>query len=203
MGENRRPDKGHPCYAGQVRSPRSQVKHKRSSDDSGLTIIYNISLAPPKSRGAAQIVLTGDEEFVRIVRLAAARQGMFLNEYGLWRWHSSEEVSSEFQSDDDAGGDDADHAADADPDAEAEAEADKKRRRPNGYWELVEGENEERILEELDLGSIAPQRRNFRFVTGQKRASARAGTLDFSLAMDDVKGPRRRKGNGAHSGEDG
>ncbi|KAI0000285.1 hypothetical protein BJV77DRAFT_973130 [Russula vinacea] len=161
----------------------------------GKYVRLDLSLAPPKSRGAAQIVLTGDEEFVRIARLAAARQGMFLNEYGLWRWHSSEEVSSEFQSNDDADSDDADHAADADPDAEAEAEADKKRRRPNGYWEL-------RILEELDLGSIAPQRRNFRFVTGQKRASARAGTLDFSLAMDDVKGPRRRKGNGAHSGED-
>ena len=130
---------------------------------------------------------------------------MCLNEYGLWRWHSSEEASSEFQSDDDTDADDADYAADADPDgeaeAEAEAEADKNRRRSNGYWELVEGENEERILEELELGSIAPERRNFQFVTGQKRASARAGTLDFSLAIDDLKGPRRRKG--AHSCEDG
>ena len=126
---------------------------------------------------------------------------MCLNEYGLWRWHSSEEASSEFQSDDDTDADDADYAADADPDGEAEAEADKNRRRSNGYWELVEGEKEERILEELELGSIAPERRNFQFVTGQKRASARAGTLDFSLAIDDLKGPRRRKG--AHSGEDG
>ena len=145
MGESRRPHKGHPCYAGHVRLPRSQVKHKPSSVDSGLTNIYDISPPPPKSRGAAQIVLTGDEEFVRIVRLAAARQGMCLNEYGLWRWHTSEEASSEYQSDDDADADDADYAADVDPDGEAEAEADKKRRRPNGCWELVEGENEERI----------------------------------------------------------
>jgi DNA polymerase beta len=143
------------------------------SDHTRLTNIYDISLAPPKSRGAAQIILTGDEEFVRIARIAAARHGMYLNEYGLWRWHSPEEASLETQSDDNA-----------DPYAE-------ERRRPNGYWELVEGENEDRILDELELGSIAPQRRNFRFLTSKKRASARAGTLDYSSAADEA-GPRRR-----------
>lgn len=52
----------------------------------------------------------------------------------------------------------------------------------SGYWELVEGESEDRILDELELGTIAPQRRNFRFLTSTRRASARAGRLDFSLA---------------------
>jgi hypothetical protein len=112
---------------------------------------------------------------------------MYLDEYGLWRWHSSEEASLEFQSDDSA-------------DADADAAENEERRRPNGYWELVEGENEDRILDELELGSIAPHRRNFRFLTTKKRASARAGTLDFSSAVD--AGPRRN-GNGAHSDEDG
>ena len=116
---------------------------------------------------------------MRIARLAAARHGMYLDEYGLWRWHSSEEASVEYQSDDDNVYVDA-----ADTDAEA-----RERRRPNGYWELVEGENEERILDELGLGSIAPHRRNFRFLTNKKRASARAGTLDFSSAVD-AGGPR-------------
>jgi len=154
--------------------------------------MYDTSLAPPKSRGAAQIVLTGDEEFVRIARISAARHGMYLNEYGLWRWHSSEEASLETQSDDD------DDAMNADSDAE-----EGRRRRPNGYWELVEGENEDRILDELELGSIAPQRRNFRFLTSKKRASARAGTLDYSSAVGEA-GPSRRErnGNGAHSDED-
>lgn len=153
--------------------------------------MFDISLAPPKSRGAAQIVLTGDEEFVRIARISAARHGMYLNEYGLWRWQSSEEASLETQSDDD------DDAMNADSDAE------EGRRRPNGYWELVEGENEDRILDELELGSIAPHRRNFRFLTSKKRESARAGTLDYSSAVDEA-GPRRRErnGNGAHSDED-
>jgi hypothetical protein len=130
---------------------------------------------------------------------------MYLNEYGLWRWHSSEEASLEFQSDDNA-----DEAVDADMDVEADADADadaeKMRRRPNGYWELVEGENEDRILDELELGSIAPCKRNFRFLTDKRRASARAGTIDFSSAVDDAAGPTRRQernGNGAHLDEDG
>jgi len=150
---------------------------------------HDISLAPLKSRGAAQIILTGDEELVRIARIAAARHGMYLDEYGLWRWHSSEEASLESRSGDNA---------DVDTDAE-----ERRTLRPNGYWELVEGENEDRILDELELGSIAPQRRNFRFLTSKKRASARAGTLDYSSAVDDA-GPSRRErnGNGTHSDEE-
>lgn len=150
-----------------------------------------ISIAPPKSRGAAQIVLTGDEEFVRIARLAAVRRGMYLDEYGLWRWHSPEEAALESQSDVNA--------------ADADAEAEGRQQRPNGYWELVEGENEDEILDEIGLGSIAPHRRNYRFLTGKKRASARAGTLDFSLAAGDTREPRRpeENGDGPLSDEDG
>jgi hypothetical protein len=112
---------------------------------------------------------------------------MYLDEYGLWRWHTSEEASLEFQSDDDA-------------DSDADAAEPEEGRRPNGYWELVEGESEDRILDELELGSIAPHRRNFRFLTNKKRASARAGTLDFgsAAAVYADAGPRR---NG-HSDED-
>jgi DNA polymerase beta len=150
----------------------------------------DISLAPPKSRGAAQIILTGDEEFVRTARIAAERQGMYLNEYGLWRWHSSEEASLEPQPDDNDNAD----TVNADPDAE-----ERRQWRPNGYWELIEGENEDRILDELDLGSIAPQSRNFRFLSNKTRASARAGTLDPSSAAFEVDLRRReRTGHGAH-----
>jgi DNA polymerase beta len=156
--------------------------------------MYGISLAPPKSRGAAQIMLTGDEEFVRIARIAASRHGMYLNEYGLWRWHSPEEASLETQ----LNNNDGYEAINADPYAE-----EIKQPRANGFWELVEGENEDRILDEIELGSIAPQRRNFRFLPSKKRASARAGTLDYSLAVDEAD-PRQgeRNGNGAHSDEE-
>ena len=112
---------------------------------------------------------------MRIARLAAVRHGMYLDEYGLWGWHSSEEAILESQSQSQPYADDA---------------------RPqigngnNGYWELVEGESEDRILDELELGAIAPHRRNFRFLKSKNRASARAGTLDFSLAED---GERRKR----------
>src|SRR6266702_2467867 len=52
-----------------------------------------------------------------------------------------------------------------------------------GYWELVEGENEARILDELGLGFVPPARRNFRFLAGRKRVSARAGRLDLGADM--------------------
>jgi hypothetical protein len=137
--------------------------------------------------------MTGDGEFVRNARLAAVRHGMYLDEYGLWRWHTPEEASLEFRSNE---------AADADAEAE-----EGRQRRPNGYWELVEGENEDRILDEIGLGSIAPQKRNFQFLLGKRRASARAGTLNFSaLAVDARLGPRRQGrngGDGALSDEDG
>ena len=35
---------------------------------------------------------------MRITRLAAARHGMHLDEYGLWRWHTSEEAVLERES---------------------------------------------------------------------------------------------------------
>jgi hypothetical protein len=108
---------------------------------------------------------------LRIARLAAERHGLHLDEYGLWRWHAPAEAALESHSD--AGDDD-------------EACA--------GYWELVEGESEARILDELALGSVPPARRNFRFLTDRKRASARAGTLD--LGTDP---PKRGRPPRSHS----
>ena len=153
--------------------------------------MYDTSLAPPKSRGAAQIMLTGDEEFVRIARIAAARHDMYLNEYGLWRWHSSEEASLETQSEDNVD----DDTMNTDPDTEV-----TRWRRLSGHWELVEGENEDRILDELELSFIAPQRRNFRFLTSRKRASARAGMLEYSSAVDEAR--LERNGYETHSDEE-
>ncbi|ESK95184.1 dna polymerase beta [Moniliophthora roreri MCA 2997] len=46
-----------------------------------------LALVPEKSLGAALIALTGDVEFNRIIRLQAAKMGLLLNEYGLWKWN--------------------------------------------------------------------------------------------------------------------
>ncbi|KAI9507621.1 hypothetical protein F5148DRAFT_1203438 [Russula earlei] len=154
----------------------------------GTYVRLDLSLAPFKSRGAAQIVLTGDEEFVRTARLAAARQGTYLDEYGLWRWHSSEEAAHETRID-----------------AAAERRQNGGRAAAvggSGYWELVEGESEDRILDELELGNIAPHRRNFRFLTSKRRASARAGTLDFNSALA-LEAKRWRENGIRQEDEDG
>jgi hypothetical protein len=72
-----------------------------------------------------------------------------------------EEVALEYQSDADA--------------ADADAEAEGSQRQPNGYWELVEGETEDEIFDEIVLGLIVPhRRRNFWFLTGKKRESCTA-----------------------------
>jgi DNA polymerase beta len=41
-----------------------------------------------KSKGAALLALTGDKEFNIDIRAKAARLGLLLNEFGLWRWTS-------------------------------------------------------------------------------------------------------------------
>jgi len=109
---------------------------------------------------------------------------MYLDEYGLWRWHSSEEAMLESQSQ-------------SQPDAKQQIGNDVAATMAGGggggYWELVEGENEDRILDELELGAIAPQRRNFRFLKSNNRASARAGTINFTLAEDPAEDGERRK----------
>jgi DNA polymerase beta len=124
---------------------------------------------------------------VRIARLAAARHGMYLDEYGLWRWHSSEEAMLESQK----------TQSHSQPNQSNADNGGTQQRQPNGggcgYWELVEGESEDRILDELELGAIAPQRRNFRFLASKKRASARAGTFDFHLAEEVAEEAERRE----------
>jgi DNA polymerase beta len=102
---------------------------------------------------------------------------MYLDEYGLWRWHSPEEAVLEFQSQSNA-----DTGGTQERPAESDAGDAPAAATGSGYWELVEGESEERILDELELGAIAPQRRNFRFLKKKERATARNGRLDFSPA---------------------
>ncbi|KAI0312060.1 hypothetical protein OF83DRAFT_692087 [Amylostereum chailletii] len=94
-----------------------------------------LTLAPIKSHGAAKLALTGDVEFVRSARLAAIKQGLHLNEYGLWRWNPAD-------------------PSDTSPPTPKSA----------GYWELLESEDEDAILEALNMGPVSPERRNFSFL---------------------------------------
>jgi DNA polymerase beta len=118
------------------------------------------SFAPMKSRGAAMLLLTGDTDFTRSLRIKAASLGMYLNEYGLWRWHPFRVCA-----DPTADGVIAD-ADESDNGESGQAEED-------GHYELIESESEEKILELLDQGWVDPEKRNFRFLKAADRSVKR------------------------------
>lgn len=66
---------------------RSQ-RIERIREQQGLYIRLDLNLAPVKSKGAALLALTGDKEFNIDIRTRAARLGLLLDEFGLWRWTS-------------------------------------------------------------------------------------------------------------------
>ncbi|KAG2102255.1 uncharacterized protein F5147DRAFT_707844 [Suillus discolor] len=66
---------------------RSQ-RIERIHEQQGLYIRLDLNLAPIKSKGAALLALTGDKEFNIDIRTKAARLGLLLDEFGLWRWTS-------------------------------------------------------------------------------------------------------------------
>ncbi|KAJ7213869.1 hypothetical protein GGX14DRAFT_444335 [Mycena pura] len=49
----------------------------------------DLNLVAQKSRGAALLSHTGDNEFIRDLRIRASKLGLHLNEFGLWRWNQS------------------------------------------------------------------------------------------------------------------
>lgn len=51
---------------------------------------HRISLVPAKSRGAAMVTSTGDASILKTLKTAAHKQGMHLNEHGLWKWMTEE-----------------------------------------------------------------------------------------------------------------
>ena len=123
---------------------------------------------------------------------------MYLDEYGLWRWHTSEKAALERESQSQSEFEVVEVEFEFDPDDVPPANWPGA---PVGYWELVEGESEDRILEELELGWIAPQRPIFRFLTRRKRASARAGTLS-AAALELGVGAEDERRNGSGTRQD-
>lgn len=82
--------------------------------------------------------MTGDLEFNRHIRTLASKQGLHLNEFGLWRWRPKSADTKQIPdlSDDTA----------------------------EGNWEFVVGETEEEVLKELGMNYIEPEKRNFAFI---------------------------------------
>ena len=129
-------------------------------------------MAPVKSRGAAVLALTGDAEFLAALRIAATRLGMYLNEYGLWRWHANRRSDASAQDPHAAAA--ADVSEESAKEGFAKEEAKEEKEEESGYWELIQAESEAAIFEELGMPWVPPEKRNFEFLK-EKRPSARRG----------------------------
>ncbi|KAF9006834.1 Nucleotidyltransferase [Hymenopellis radicata] len=100
----------------------------------------DLTLAPYKSYGAAFLALTGDDEFLQHCTIAAARSGLLLNEYGLWKWEEG-----------------------------AEPPPVPKRRKQSkepftGQWVLMEEERlltEQGLFDRIGIEWVVPEKRNF------------------------------------------
>ncbi|TFK70959.1 Nucleotidyltransferase [Pluteus cervinus] len=118
-----------------------------------------VHLAPQKSIGSALLALTGDSDFLRHLRLRAWRVGMYLDEYGLWRWNSRNGNSGE---------PDVPVAPEASDDrATLEEEEDTVER---GHWKLMRTHTEEEILVELGLDWVPPERRNLAYLSDKSKS---------------------------------
>ena len=117
-------------------------------------------MVPMKSRGAAMISLTGDAELNRHVRLKAIKQGMHLNEFGLWRWITNSSLSTEEK-----------EAGDKNEEAEGVSEGHGR----SGFWQLIRATTEDEIFEELGMDFIEPHKRNFAFINKRGAAQKIAG----------------------------
>jgi len=55
---------------------------------------------PKQSRGSALITLTGDEDFYLECTRKAIQAGLYLNEWGLWKWEPDSKPLAPFQTSD-------------------------------------------------------------------------------------------------------
>ncbi|KAF8644690.1 hypothetical protein AX16_008350 [Volvariella volvacea WC 439] len=99
-----------------------------------------IYLAPQKSRAAALLMLTGNRPFIRDLMVKASKRGLYLNEYGLWRWNPIQPID----------------------------DAEDPSRVEEGYWELLKTDVEEAIFTELGVEWIDPEKRNSKFLNRNK-----------------------------------
>ncbi|KAF8214937.1 hypothetical protein K438DRAFT_1659786 [Mycena galopus ATCC 62051] len=75
----------------------AERKRRTTAIENGDGVYHraDLNLVAQKSRGAALLALTGDIDFNRDLRVRAAKVGMHLNEFGLWRWNDNEEEPAE------------------------------------------------------------------------------------------------------------
>ncbi|KAF9061440.1 hypothetical protein BDP27DRAFT_1235284, partial [Rhodocollybia butyracea] len=112
----------------------------------------DLNLVPLEARATALMFLTGDNEFVKEMKTRASRMGLFLNEFGLWRWEEGEE-----------GGE---------GEEEEVAKPKPQRGRPplrkaNGTWILIPTDSEADLFAELGTSYVPPEKRNFSYLVNK------------------------------------
>ncbi|KAF5380714.1 hypothetical protein D9757_007052 [Collybiopsis confluens] len=149
-------------WTGVVRVPKSAApgeiqesrKQRRDavSNGTGTFRKADLNLVPFDSRASALLFLTGDNEFVRAMRLRASRMGLMLNEFGLWKWGSGAEHN---------------------PDLPTHISTVPRRGRgrpqkipppADGKWILIPTPTESVLLAELGLDYVPPERRNYAYL---------------------------------------
>lgn len=104
------------------------------------------SLPPHPSLPSALLHLTGDSEFVREMKVRAKRMGLYLDEFGVWRWEAS-------------GANPPSQGADGNPVESDDLEKSTNGDTHSGQWTLIPTPTEEILLDELGMAWISPERR--------------------------------------------
>ena len=106
---------------------------------------FHDSMSPQKARAATLFTMTGDVEFVKYVRQKALSLGLHLDDFGLWKWHSSNESGESTEEQ---------YTPVTNEDSE----------HPVGHWELCKVPTEVHIFSSVNMEYVHPHRRNFRYL---------------------------------------
>ncbi|TFK24377.1 Nucleotidyltransferase [Coprinopsis marcescibilis] len=101
-----------------------------------------IHSVPQKSKAAALLHLTGDDEHTRQLERRADAMGMLFDEFGLWKWNHQEPEPCTIEN----------------------AIADPSTLSKRGFWSLLKADDEQDIFDTLGLPYVDPTRRNFGFL---------------------------------------
>lgn len=129
---------------------------------------------------------TGDVDFNAHIRACATKQGLVLNDYGLWRFipASSSDSPSTLASTSDS------------PTLSFSVHAKQGLSTEDGHWELIASADETEILESLGVGYVVPEKRNFSFIVQRSKSEASALLKAHMPPMPRVKRARGRSNGG-------
>ena len=104
------------------------------------------------------LALTGDEYYYFDCRRKAVDDWLYLNEWGLWEWEHDPESHSRTMV-----------SASANEKVSLGEMWGAETEEGKGRWVLLETFEEEQILDTIGAEYVPPERRNFRYIAGNRR----------------------------------